>query len=98
MEVAERDKMFDLIAGMSDRQVDPQAKTRLKALMGRPNEEIKWELLGLIDDIAFYAWTSGFEIRVLHTIWLNVGGTEEELKNRDVSMTEENKAKYKWQR
>lgn len=98
MEQKDRDEAFDLIAGMSDRQVDPQVKTRLKAMMGQPNEEIKDELLGLIDDIAFYAWTSDFEIRVLHTIWLNVGGTEEELRNRDVSMTEDNKAKYKWAR
>lgn len=98
MVVEARDKMFDILCQMSDRQVDPKAKERIKALMGRPNEEIKDELLGLIDDIVYCSWTSSFEIKVLETIWMGCGGTKEELHNRSVADTPENRAKYKWQR
>ena len=82
MEIQDRDEMFNMICQMSDQQVDENVKRRLQKLIGRPNTDIKDELLGLIDDIAFYAWTSNFEIQALHVIWLNIGGSEEELSKR----------------
>jgi hypothetical protein len=93
-----RDDMLNVMCEMSDRQVDPKAKERMKLMLGRSNADIKDELLGLLDDIAFYAWTSDFEIRVLERIWFGCGGTQEEIQARDTSMTAENKAKYKWHR
>ncbi len=100
MEVAKRDEIFGVLREMSDRQVDPAVKKRLLTLIGRPNEDIKDELLGLIDDIAYFSWTSDFEIGVMHTIWCNIGGSELELqeRNRNLQDTPENKAKYKWER
>lgn len=100
MEVEKRDEMFNILSGMSDRQVDPAAKARLKTLIGRPNAEIKDELLGLIDDIVYCAWTSDFEIRVLETIWFNIGGSPEELAQRNAQLDEkkeEFKNRFKWQ-
>ena len=98
MEVADRDEMFNILCEMSDRQVDRKVKDRLKAFLGRPNEEIKDELLGLVDDIVFYSWTSDFEIKVLEQIWCGCGGSMQELHSRKVEDTPENRAKYKWQR
>lgn len=99
MEAGYRDKLFEILCGLSDRQFDDRAKERLRAMIGRPNEDIKDELLGLIDDIVLYAWSSDFEINALDFIWKKIGGTDEELRNpvrtRD---TPENRSKYKWRR
>jgi hypothetical protein len=101
IEVVARDEMFNILCQMSDRQVDQQVKDRLKTFMGRPNAEIKDELLGLIDDSVYCAWTSDFEIRVMDTIWMGIGGSDQELKERnaklnDPSMKEEFKQRFKW--
>ena len=102
MEADKRDEMFDMLCSMSDRQVDPQVKARLKTLKGRPNEEIKDELLGLIDDIVYCAWTSDFEIKVLNAMWEQIGGSKEQLAERNAQLNdpakkEEFKARFKWQ-
>ncbi len=98
MDQAKRDEMFGILCEMSDRQVDPKAKQRLRAFVGRTNEEIKDELLGLIDDIVHASWTSGFEIRCLHAMWCSIGGSDKELKERNANLVinEETRAKYKW--
>src|SRR4051812_45273731 len=99
MEVAFRDETFELLCQISDQQVDAAVKRRLKAFRGRPNEEVKDELLGLIDDIVYCAWTSDFELKALYVIWLEIGGSEEELaeRNRTLVHNEVNQAKYKWE-
>jgi len=99
---AKRDEMFGILCKMSDRQVDQAVKDRLQTFIGRTNEEIKDELLGLIDDSVFCAWTSDFEIRVMERIWFEIGGSKEELAERngqleDKSKLEEFKARFKWQ-
>jgi hypothetical protein len=86
---------------MSDRQVDPAVKTRLATLRGRANADIKDELLGLIDDIVYCSWTSDFEIMVLETIWFGVGGSKEELSERNAQMNDPAtrkalKERFKW--
>lgn len=97
MEITERDKVFETICAISDRNVDPAVKVRLREFIGRENADIKDELLGLIDDIVFCAWTSDFELNVLHVVWLQIGGSEQELLDRKPVDTPENQAKYKWQ-
>lgn len=101
IEVAARDEMFNILCQLSDRQCDPHVKARLKTFIGRPNEEIKDELLGLIDDSVYCAWTSDFEIKVMDTIWMGIGGSDQELKERnaklnDPAMKEEFKQRFKW--
>ena len=101
IEVVDRDEMFNILCQMSDRQVDKQVKCRLNTFMGRPNAEIKDELLGLIDDSVYCAWTSDFEIAVMNIIWMEIGGSEQELKERNFEMNnpkmkEEFKQRFKW--
>tara|TARA_Y100000034_G_C6902535_1_gene417746 strand:+ start:2305 stop:2553 length:249 start_codon:yes stop_codon:yes gene_type:complete len=74
-------------------------------LKGRPNnEEVQCELLGIIDDCVYAALTSDFTIKVLHTMLMSIGYTEELLKERNSSidgLTDEQKQeyqdKYKWE-
>lgn len=95
MNIEERDHMFDLICQMSDRQVDPYVKRRLPPLKSKPNEEIKDELLGIIDAIIYCAFTSSFELTMLQIIWKDIGGTNQELEDRTKLPYEEVKKKYK---
>lgn len=97
-----REEAIDLLCGMSDRALDDKAKPRLKALKGRTDEDVKDELLGIIDDCVYAAWCSDFEIQVLHTLWLQAGGTEQELQERnallrDKAKVEELRPRFKWQ-
>lgn len=96
--IEHRDEMFGMICKMSDMQVDEAVKVRLRHFMGKPHDEIKDWLLGLIEDCRFASLTSSFEMQVLDTVWRCVGGTEEELENRRISVppTPEEKAKYQW--
>ena len=101
--IEERDKMIGILCSISDQQFDAAAKKRLSAMIGRPNEDIKDELLGLIDDCVYYSWSGGFEITTLRIIWEEIGGSPEELQARnralnDPNKREELKTKYKWQR
>jgi hypothetical protein len=96
MEIKDRDEIFDIICRLSEQVLDPVVIPRLQALKNRSSEDIKDELLGIIDDIVFCAWSSDFIISVLHKVWISSGGKEEELTNRNTSPTPENKAKYKW--
>lgn len=86
MDVEKRDEMFGILCKMSDRQVDPAVKARLQGFIGRPNEEVKDELLGLIDDTVYCSWTSNFEIQVMESIWFEIGGSPEELKERNAQL------------
>lgn len=100
LEVKKRDEMFATIMEMSDRQVDPIVKNRLKSFLNRSNEDIKDELLGLIDDIVCCSWTSDFEISILNIIWMNIGGSKTELLKRNKQLPlkmKEWQDKYKWQ-
>jgi hypothetical protein len=83
VEINERDGMIDVLCSMSDRQVDSIVKPRLQAIKGRPNSEVLDEFMGIIDDCVYSALTSDFEIRVMHVMWLNMGGTEESLTTRN---------------
>ena len=78
--IDKRDEMFEIMIQMSDRQVDPQVKTRLKTFIGKPNEEVKDQLIDLINDVVHYALTSDFEIKVMDIIWKEIGGTQEDLE------------------
>lgn len=101
MNSSQRDGIFRQICQISDRQVDPQVKARLCALIGRTNEGIKDELLGLIDDIVFFAWTGDFESQVLQIVWRQIGGSDEELAARNAEIKNPDKAdelqrRFKW--
>lgn len=69
MNMANRDKIFNALCEMSDRQVDPIVKSRIRQFIGRSDSEIKDELKILIDDIVYGSLTSDFEVMVLDTIW-----------------------------
>lgn len=79
----DRDEIFKMLCQLSDRQFDSSLKPRVLALVGRPNEDIKDELLQIIDDCINGALCSDFEIKVLNVVWLCCGGTDEELLNRN---------------
>jgi hypothetical protein len=103
MDISQRDKIFGILCSISDQQFDASAKRRLAAMIGRPNEDIKDELLGLVDDCVYYAWSGGFEIATLRFLWEDIGGSPEELAARNAALKEparreELKNKYKWQR
>lgn len=104
MDITKRDEMFDILCRLSDRQCDPIVKKRIKTLMGRPNEEIKDELLGIIDDAVYSSLTSNFEIMAMNHIWQAIGGTAQELAARnalldteDPSERKELQERFKWQ-
>lgn len=102
LDLATRDEAFGQLLSMSDRGVDEKAKIRIRTFLGRPNAEIKDELLGLIDDCVHAAWTSDFEIWAMNTIWENIGGSKEELQDRnrqldDPSGKEKLRSRFKWQ-
>lgn len=61
MNIAVRDEIFGTLCELSDRQCDPHVKDRLKTFIGRSNDDVKDELLGLIDDCVYAAWTSNFD-------------------------------------
>ena len=94
-----RDELLATLCKLSDQQFDDSLKPRLRAIMGRPNAEIKDELLGIIDDCTYCSLCSAFEIKALHYIWIGCGGTEQELaeRNRSLVATAEQQKKYKWQ-
>jgi hypothetical protein len=103
MEESARDEMIDILCTMSDRQVEPCVKPRLREIKGRPNAEVLDEFMGIIDDCVFAAWTSDFEIKVMHTMWISMGGTEEALAARNDSFRtatpeqmQEMQTRYKW--
>lgn len=102
MNIETRDNTFDIICKISDQNVDPIIKNRLHAMVGRPNEDIKDELLGLIDDIVFSSLTSDFVIQCLSTVWESIGGSKKELAERnqqlqDSEKKEEFQKRFKWQ-
>lgn len=95
-------EMIDHLCTGSDRMLDDCVKPRLQALKGRPLEDVKDELLGIIDDCVYAALTSDFVVQVLHILWLNCGGSEQELQERnallrDDSKIEELRPRFKWQ-
>ena len=97
-----RDEMIDLLCQGSDRQIDDCVKPRLQALKGRANEDVKDELLGIIDDCVYAALTSDFTITAMNIMWENCGGTKQELQERnrlldDDAMIEELRPRFKWQ-
>lgn len=106
MNVQTRDELIEKLCEGSDRQIDDSIKPRLKALQGRPNEEeVQCELLGIIDDCVYTALASGFTIRVLHMMLMNIGYTESKLAARnkifstDLTKSEKNalQDKFKWE-
>jgi hypothetical protein len=104
IEESVRDEMIDNLCQLSDRQVEPCVKPRLQAIKGRPNKEVLDEWLGIIDDCVYAAWTSGFEIKVMHIMWLKMGGTEDALAQRNATFRTaspekmlEFKERFKWQ-
>lgn len=76
------DELIDLLCTGSDRQIDPCIFPRLQALKGKPDGDIKDELLAILDDCAYGSLASDFVMHVLHVMWLNAGGTEGELRAR----------------
>lgn len=103
MDVKIRDDLFFTICQMSHNSVDPQVKKRIEEMVGRSNEDVKDELLGLIDDIAYYALTTGVVQTSLDIIWKQIGGSDQELAERNALLDDESnvellKPKYKWRR
>lgn len=92
------DAIFNCLLSMSNSQIDEKAKRRIEKLLGRSNEDIKDELLGLIDDMVFFSLASNIVIISLDYVWKSCGGTKEELRTRSVADTPENREKYKWER
>lgn len=86
MEAIHRDEAIDILCKFPDQALEACVKPRLQAIKGRPNSEVLDEWLGIIDDCVFAAWTSDFMIRSLHVIWLEIGGTEEFLNQRNQSI------------
>lgn len=82
MDIQFRDKILSTLCSMSDQQIDPQLKGRLRKLIGRDNHLIKNELLQILDDAVHYSWCSNFEIEMMDFIWRQIGGTEQELIDR----------------
>jgi hypothetical protein len=104
MEESARDELIDILCKMSDRQVEPCVKPRLQAVKGRPNAEVLDEWMGIIDDCVYAAWTSDFEIKAMHMMWIGMGGTEESLAARNqllraasVETKKEMQGRFKWQ-
>lgn len=100
-----RDEMIGILCELSDKQFEPCAKERLKAIVGRTDNEAKDELLGLIDDCVFCAWCSNFEIKIMNILWEMSGGTPEELAERNrllqeasVPVLKEFEQRFKWKR
>ena len=96
----EFDSVIDLVCQGSDRQLDESVKPRLQALKDR--DDIKDELLGIIDDCAYAGLASDFTMQTLHVLWLQVGGSEEELRERNKLLDnpakiEELRPRFKWQ-
>lgn len=81
--VRDRDSMLGTICEMSDRAVDPQVKERLLHMIGKPNAEIKDDLIQLVDDAAHHSWMNGWMIHNLFEIWMNCGGTQREFSERN---------------
>ena len=94
------EKIIEMLCISSDRALDDRIKPRLRALVGR--DDIKDELMGIIDDCVFAGLTSDLVISILHRLWQDEGGTIEELKKRndllrEGELSEEMKKKFKWQ-
>jgi len=79
MDIETRNKALEILCSMSDRQVDPQAKFRIRPMLIMSNEELIEPLLYLLDDCCYYSWTSDFEIMVLDHIWKQIGGKSEDM-------------------
>lgn len=104
LDIEQRDKVFGIFCKLSDQQCDPVVKGRLQKMVGRPNVEIKDELLGIIDDAVYSSLTSGFEIAALRYIWDTIGGSAQELAERnqmlntkDPAEQKELQRRFKWQ-
>ena len=76
MDEETRDKALEIICQMSDRELDQAAITRLKPLLGLPNDQMKDALHDILDDCVFYAWGSGRMIIMLDILWRACGGVE----------------------
>lgn len=98
----DRDIVIDQMCKLSDNALDAMIKPRLQALRGRPDIEIKDELLGIIDDCVAGSLTSDLMIYCLRKMWERCGGTKEEIIERNYLLKDENninklKLKYKWE-
>lgn len=90
MKQEDRDELFLILTQLSDAQFDPAPKAHLKTLMGRPNEEIRKELLFLLDDCVYGSLCSSFEIAALDAIYHSIGGSEQE----KLDLMQERKERY----
>lgn len=76
MNETQRDELFSILLEMSDLQFDGKAKEQLKNMVGRPNAEIRLELVALIDDCVRYSWVGCMELKALQFVHMKMGGTE----------------------
>ncbi len=99
MSPEDRDEMIDALCQASDEQLDASVNPRLQSLKARANDDMKDELLGIIDDCCYASLTSDFTISLMRIIWMNCGGTEQELQERNLNseMIEELRPRFKWQ-
>jgi hypothetical protein len=103
MNIEERDTLFEMLMEFSDEQFDPLAKNRLKDLIGKPNEEVSYKLLGIIDDCVYCSFCSSFELKAMNMIYEAIGGDQEVFAIRNKLQGAEykkwirdNKEKYGW--
>ena len=78
-----RDRVLEIICSISVDALDNSINIRLKDLIGKSDAEIKDKLLGIIDDCAFASLATTVLITSLDHLWRSIGGTEEELVERN---------------
>lgn len=72
-------RMLEIILGMSDHAVDPQAKAAIRTILDgvRGGRDMKDDVLNLLDSCICYAWTSNREILALEYIWSGIGTADD---------------------
>lgn len=85
--MSKRDEILLKLCQAPPSQIDPAMARQLLDLVRAETSVVKDKLLPIIDKCAFYGLASDFVMRLLHTLWLQCGGTAEELRTRQVPET-----------
>jgi hypothetical protein len=74
-----RDVILESLLKLSDRQLDPVAKDKLRELIGLTDEEVRKPLLFILDDCVHGSLCSNFEITVMDALYRSAGGKKEDM-------------------
>lgn len=74
-----RDAILSELLHLSDRQLDPAAKKRIRDLIGLSDRDVREPLHNLRDLCVRYSWCSSFELSVLTVLIHPLGITEQEV-------------------